>query len=671
VSLATATVAAAPATSTFYTVDSTTVPFWLTVSVSSGTVVSPVTAPSAAGTPSVFTLVASGVAATLGPGTYTATVQLDVIGFTPLNIPVSLLVKAPGATLSVRQGTTVLSALTWAVGATQTPFTFTLVTDSQPISYTTTLSTLTSTGTTVSTGITVSPASGLVYTWGTTVSVSLNPLVYAKAVAGDVLTTTVTINYAATTIPLSFQLTVTPPVAAITSLYPAATPVDTTAADVVNVVITGTGFVPSGTGQITEIFANGVTQLVTGTGLVVNVVNSTTITLAITVGTTAYFSTAGTPLTLAVINPNGGTPAAPTTGPPVANLAVVNVPIINAITSASTYVESGTAAVFAPYDFVTIFGTNMCPDCGGSNPDLLTGVPDATFFRYPTALSPDATHYLQVQFNKHTGGTLIAQGYLVFANNTQINVLVPAGVGTASPTLIGAGTVDVVVSYGTTAPPTAPLVAESSAAYTVGAVAVDPGVLTVNSNGVGQGAILNGDFSLNSSTNAAVHASGTAIVYMTGLGAPTSVASNATTATALSYPNSCISALGVAAIPGPPAVAAIIGYLTTMNTTTVSPAYTAPSPAWTSLDGAIVQSAKIVSSGTFHFPPCISPVTATVAGLPATVGYAGWVADSVAGLYQVNLTIPSAAASGTAISVPVIVTLGGKSSQTGVTMWVK
>jgi len=502
-------------------------------------------------------------------------------------------------------------------------------------------------------------------------SITLTPLVYAKAVAGDVLSATVTINYGSTTIPLTFQLTVTPPVAAITSLYPAATPVDTNASDVVNVVISGSGFVPSGTGQITEVFAN-TSQIVTGPGLVVTVVNSTTIVLQITVGTTNYFAAAGTPLTLAVINPNGGTPAAPTTGPGIANLAVVSTPIVTAVTSASTFIQSGASAVFAPYDFITIWGTNFCPDCGGSNPTMLTGVPDSTYFRYPTSLSPDSgTHFLQVQFNKH-GGALVAQGYIVFASNTQINVLVPAVLATVSPTLIGTGSVDITVSYGTTAPPSVPISGDISSAYTVGVVANDPGIFTANSDGTGQGAVLNGDFSLNSSTNAALHTSGTVIVYMTGMGAPTSSASNATTTTALAYPGSCISALGATT----PAV--IVGYLTTMNTTTVNPVYTAPSPIWTSLDGAIIQSAKIVANGTFHLPPCLSPVTATIAGVSATVTYAGWVADSIAGLYQVNLTVPAgavpggyASTGGTPISVPVIVTVGGKTSQAGVTLYVK
>jgi len=681
VSLATGAAAAPPATSTFYTIDPATVPIWLSVSVAGGTVTSPVTTPPTLGTPSVFTLGPSGVAARLGAGVYSGTVQVDVIGYLPLSIPVTLVIKAPLPALSAL-GIAALNGETWAIGAPQTAFKFSLASNNLPISYTSTLSSLVSTGTTVSSGISISPASGLVYSWGTTVSVTLSASVYAKAVAGDVLTATITINCPSaspSSITIPFTLSVLPPLAAITSLYPTAVPVDTNAADVVNVVISGSGFVAGGTGQITEVFAN--TALLT-TG--VTVINSTTIVLAINVGTTNYFAAAGTPLILAVINPNGGSPSAPTSGPAVAGLPVVSTPIVNSITSSATFLESGANATFAPYDMITIFGSNFCPDCGqGSNPSLLTGAPDPTYFRFPTSLSPDPAsgtpHYLQVQFNKHTGGASIAPGYLIFANNTQINVLVPATVTTVTPSLIGIGTVDVLVSYGTTAPPAAPLGTETSTAYTVGVVANDPGVLTVNSVGVGQGAVLNSDFSLNSSTNAALHTTGTVLVFMTGLGAPNSTASNTTTATALTYPGSCISALGLAGSPGPPTVASIIGYLTTMNTTTVNPAYTAPSPLWTSLDGAVIQSAMIQAIGAFHYPPCIYPVTATVAGVTAAVSYAGWVADSLAGLYQVNLTIPTGAvpsgtpASGltTPISVPILVTAGGKTSQAGVTLWVK
>ena len=95
---------------------------------------------------------------------------------------------------------------------------------------------------------------------------------------------------------------------------------------------------------------------------------------------------------------------------------------------------------------------------------------------------------------------------------------------------------------------------------------------------------------------------------------------------------------------------------------------TPPSPTWTSLDGATILSTDIVP---LHYPPCMSAVTASIAIPPGTVTYAGWVSGSVTGLYQVNVTVPAGAASGTPVSVPVSVTISGKTSQAGVTMWVK
>jgi uncharacterized protein (TIGR03437 family) len=666
-----------PANSYFFSVDQTTVPYWLSVPTMTGTVIGAVTGTGAtAATNITLALTASAAASTMPAGTYGATVNLIVSGYSNLVITVSLLVKDPGSTLTV---TGVLTGQTWALNAAQTGYSVTLTSNNQPISYTTQISGFATTdgGVTLpSPAVTVSPASGLVNTWGTKLTVTPVPAVYGTAKAGDVISGTVTITYAnssstTTTSALSFSLTVTPPAAAITSLVPATVPVDTNAIDVVSFVINGTGFVSSGTNQVTAVFANG-SQIVTGTGITVTVVNSTTILVSITVGTANYFAASGTPLALAVLNPNGasGTLFCPTTPSALANLNVSSLPIINTITSGSAYVESND--LFAPYDLITIFGANFFGN--GTDPTLETGTPDGTYFRYPQFLTADSTHYLQVWFKKHSDSTLVGQGYLVFANDTQINVLVPAALATVSAgALVGAGTVDVTVTYGTTTPstpstPATPASAEESVAYRIGITANDPGILTINSDGQGQGAILNSDYSLNSNADAAVHATGSVMVYMTGLGAPTSTANNTTSTTALAYPGSCISALGaLASGPNP----AITGYETTMNTTNGS--YTAPSPAWTSVDGAVIQSAMIVSP-TYHYAPCMGGVTATINGVAATVQYAGWVEDSIAGLYQVNLLVPAGGlptgASG-ATSVPVQVTIGGKSSQAGVTMWVK
>ncbi len=63
-----------------------------------------------------------------------------------------------------------------------------------------------------------------------------------------------------------------------------------------------------------------------------------------------------------------------------------------------------------------------------------------------------------------------------------------------------------------------------------------------------------------------------------------------------------------------------------------------------------------------------APVVVAIGGQAATVTYSGAVPGSVQGLYQVNATIPQGSATGI---VPVVVSIGGKSAQNGVTMWVK
>ena len=96
---------------------------------------------------------------------------------------------------------------------------------------------------------------------------------------------------------------------------------------------------------------------------------------------------------------------------------------------------AGTPPSAAPYDIISIFGSNLCPLCTGTN-GVLVGAPDPVFYRYPVFLSPDGTHKITVIFTKPTTTTALP-GYLLFATNNQINVLVPGAlaslVGVASP----------------------------------------------------------------------------------------------------------------------------------------------------------------------------------------------------------------------------------------------
>jgi uncharacterized protein (TIGR03437 family) len=79
-------------------------------------------------------------------------------------------------------------------------------------------------------------------------------------------------------------------------------------------------------------------------------------------------------------------------------------------------------------------------------------------------------------------------------------------------------------------------------------------------------------------------------------------------------------------------------------------------------DGAVAP-----TNGTGLYKP-ILPVTATVAGIPATVLYYGSAPGIVYGVMQVNLTIPANAPSG---PQPIVITVGTNNTQTGVTVAVQ
>jgi uncharacterized protein (TIGR03437 family) len=71
--------------------------------------------------------------------------------------------------------------------------------------------------------------------------------------------------------------------------------------------------------------------------------------------------------------------------------------------------------------------------------------------------------------------------------------------------------------------------------------------------------------------------------------------------------------------------------------------------------------------GTSPLPTPIASVTVTVGGAQATVPYAGGAQGVIAGVMQVSVVVPT----GLSGNVPLVVTIGGKSSQAGVTIAVK
>ncbi len=68
-------------------------------------------------------------------------------------------------------------------------------------------------------------------------------------------------------------------------------------------------------------------------------------------------------------------------------------------------------------------------------------------------------------------------------------------------------------------------------------------------------------------------------------------------------------------------------------------------------------------------PAPLAKVSVTIGGLPATVAYAGAAPGEMPGVIQINATVPQGVQPGN--SLPVVVTIGGAASQTGVTLAVQ
>jgi uncharacterized protein (TIGR03437 family) len=432
------------------------------------------------------------------------------------------------------------------------------------------------------------------------------------------------------------------PNAVVTSIFPSQVAAATTGT--LALVVTGSGFGSSSTTcapavcghptAVTIAYAGSAAGAGTAVALttisgVITVVNPTTMVLTIPAmdnqSTAVNVLAVGT-VTLNITNALSGETVA------IETLTVTANPIINSIVDAASLVQAAppNPLKLAPYELISIFGQNF----NSGSPVAATV---DSFGRYPSSLTVPATSGNPISIAVYKQGTvgaptLIGPAYLVYVSNTQINALVPSGV-TAS----GITGLQIVVTYNGLS---------NAVPYPAAPAATNPGVFATGADGQGQGAILNSDFSVNSNTNAAALGS-TVMIYMSGLGAPTSTANDSSVTTALKFPTSCIT-------PG--------SYFAAVNALT-----TPPGTPWTSDDGAVILASNL---GTNKYPPCFatSP-TVTIGGQAATVTYAGWVVDSVAGLYQINATVPTKGL--TAGAAAVIVTAGGVQSQAGVTMAVQ
>jgi uncharacterized protein (TIGR03437 family) len=599
-----------------FVVDPATVPFWLSLDTFSGTA-------TVGGVTIHFQ--ASGAAASLAAGTYNSSVHVRVSGFLDLTIPVALTVNDPASTLTVSQGVT--QTVNWTYGTTKPTATLTMISSNQPIAFT--VAAAVTSPAAPAGWLQVSSNSGIAYSFGTPVTVSFLPDVLDNSTVGAALTGTVTITPSVgSPINVAFTVNVLEPPSAITSIFPAQTPVH--ASGSLQVVITGSGFGTGGgytTHPTTVSISYGAVALtdVTTIGGSISVPNPNTLLVTI-----PFQDTATTPN--AILSAAGSIGISVTNGltsevAATSTLTVTTSPIIYSVTDAASLVEAsaGTPPSFAPYELITLFGDNFGPTAGTP----VIGVLDS-FSRYPNTLTAN-THALTISFYKQGtvgSGTHIADGYLLFATNNQINAMVPSGV-----TVAGITDLQIVVTYN----------ALTSAVYAAKPAPARPGIFTTASSGQGQGAILLSNFTVNSSASTATKAlkGGTVLIYVAGLGTPDSTSANTNSTAAAKFPTSCIS----------PA-----SYVTAEGLT---------SPA--TADGAVILASKLATN---HFPPCFAgkttTPTVTIGGQTAAVTYAGWVADSVTGLYQINAQVPTKAASGNAI--PVVVTANGVSSQAGVTM---
>jgi hypothetical protein len=634
-----------------FAVDPASLPTWLTVDALGGSV------------PKTLHFITTSVANSIAQGTYAATVHLQDSGFGDLAVPFRLTVSNPPPTLTVAEGTT--RNITWTVGQPLPIPYITLTSSDSPIPYT------------IVAGGPLAPIvgsaflKGLAFSYGTPIPVTFDPGVFAAAQPGSVLTGTVSITWGdpATTTVVTIKAAVQSAGATVLSVTPPSLPT-ASAGQTFTVALTGAGFIASADAlQATMVGIISGGSLVADANIAAAVVNPSNIILTITVPAAADpllpFAAAGVggTVTLGVCNPQG---AACTTPTGTAALVISANPTIQAVTNAAAFLQVTPPVLPAvsPYGMISLFGASFCifDGTGCTGGQVLYGSPDPVTLRYPVWLSPDpsgsAQRLLTVGFQTHaTPPVTIANAPLLFATNNQINLLVPA----ALSTYVGKS-VDLVVNFGH--PPAASML--TSAPFPVKVVAADPGIFTVETDGQGDGAILGVDWSVIASGNeAGMRAnpgdSDTVQIYLTGLGAPDSTASN-TAAGGGQWPADCVSTGSYAA---------------TLNLQSGG--------SLAAVDGALIEG-SLLNGG--RLPPCLSSAaavpTVTIGGQPATVTYAGWVANGVAGEYQVNVRLPGSAA-GTftsaigaaitpplvaAVQLPVVVAARGVASQPGVTIWV-
>jgi uncharacterized protein (TIGR03437 family) len=525
-------------------------------------------------------------------GTTTVIVNLTVIN-SPAQISASL---------------TSASGFTLAPGGSVGTATLNITSSSDPVSFTVAP---TSTSPASPSWILPAKTTGFAYSWGTQITVSFLQSVFDAAGTGATLSGSIKVTGPNNSIVVPVTFLIGQPVATVSSAVPGTLPQKIAAGATRVVAIAGTGFVPGVSVRVGNTnapnLANDCAGFAAATGEDMCIQSLTELYVKVTAA-----DLAGASGSLNVYVGAGTTHQA---------ITVTTDPIVTGMTDAAALTLPASNLLVSPYQLVSIFGENFTTGA--------TLIGSVTNSRYPNVLVDGASN-LKVHFTKTAtalcAGTALSanadstDGYLLFATPNQINLLIPSAVA-------GNATVYACVQYGSA----------SSANQVLKVDDTNPGVFTFG-GGTGQGVVVNQDYSINSKTIPAVVAGGNTIsIYMSGLGAP---AAGTTDPAALPTVLA-----GIGTVPtGCADVTKFLAYQVANAT---------GAGGWNSLDGSVISLSVLSDPSTatlLAYPPCLDPATVSVtisgsAGTPIvlTPAYAGWVADSVAGLYQINVKVTTVA----------------------------
>jgi len=677
----------------YFMVDMATMPAWLTVSAGSGQITT-------GGGSANLSFTATKVADMLPPGVYTtggttgtcpagntcvnsSPIALKVAGYQSTYVYLTLTVQTTAPTLSVQGGST--QNLSWSLGQPLPTATITVLSTGAPIPFTTAI-----TAGSTDAGALVNPVAGLAYSFGTPIVVSFNAVNFAGAAPGSALTSRVDIDWLNGSTPVTtsvnFIVNIQAPstTATVTGISPQYLP-SGAAGQTFAVTLYGSGFVASNLSTqatfLGIVSSGGTFQK--DANIVATVNSATMISLVITVPTATDtllpFGTAGSTVTLGVCNPNGNGGNPPCNSPSTIPLYIANGPIISAVTSGSTFeaVTSTSTIGLAPYDIISVFGSNFC--VSGGTGCAATQVLNAAIVNgaYQNSVSPDVTgstgqRMLQVFFctGASTSATLLLSNTcfaapLLFATNSQINAVVP---GAAKAATSAAWNVYVRFGAAVTSSTTAGSAGVSLPA-SYNAAANDAGVFIVDSSDDGAIVVAGTPLQLGGTVPNAGQ-----VAYSAAQAARLRLASGSDTVSIF------MSGLGVPPTSAVTGCMTVSGYATNASLTSSNPL----------LDGVILDSGNY--SGGATLPPCFvngatgtAPITLTIGGVSVTPNYIGWAPSEVAGLYQVNVPMPlygaglqTAGASPVTLSVTsgalevaVVVSVSGTSTGQAINMWVQ